>query len=61
MNFVEIIVVVAVALVIGLATVYIVKEKRKGKKCIGCPYVTECMKCSCTPCKSNEKSADIDE
>lgn len=55
MNAVEIIVTVSLALVVAAAVVYIVKEKRKGKKCIGCPYSSECMKCSCTPCKTNSK------
>ena len=27
---------------VGLAVWYIVKEKKKGKKCIGCPYAKQC-------------------
>ncbi|MBQ7118790.1 MAG: FeoB-associated Cys-rich membrane protein [Oscillospiraceae bacterium] len=33
----DIIIIAAVVAVIGLATLYIIKEKKKGKKCIGCP------------------------
>ncbi len=40
---VETYIVVAVVLVIvGLAVWYIVKEKKKGTKCIGCPYAKQC-------------------
>ena len=42
MNPVEIIAVIAIALVIGGAVAYIVKEKKRGSKCIGCPYAKEC-------------------
>ncbi len=30
------------ALIIGGALFYIIKAKRKGVKCIGCPYGKEC-------------------
>ena len=42
MNPVEIIDVIAIVLVIGGAVDYIIKEKKSGKKCIGCPYAKEC-------------------
>lgn len=31
-----------IALVVGGAVAYIVKAKRKGQKCIGCPYEKSC-------------------
>ena len=34
-------------LIIGLVIFYIVREKKKGKACIGCPYAEGCTKCSC--------------
>ena len=44
-----IIAVIALAAVIFFAVRYIVKEKKKGNKCVGCPYVGECCKYSgCT-------------
>jgi len=41
-----------IVLIIGLAVFYIVKEKKKGKKCIGCPMSGCCSKA----CSSNKKS-----
>lgn len=32
-----------ILLILGLAVFYIIKEKKKGKKCIGCP--DGCSKC----------------
>ena len=43
-------IVIAVILVIlGCAIGYIVKAKKKGVKCVGCPYAETCGKenCSC--------------
>lgn len=38
-NIIANIIIIAVLVVlVGLAIFYIVKEKKKGKKCIGCPY-----------------------
>jgi len=33
---------IIILVVVGLATYYIIKEKKAGKKCIGCPYSSEC-------------------
>ena len=38
----NVIVIVVLAVVIGLAVRYVYKEKKKGKKCIGCPYGDSC-------------------
>jgi len=35
-----------ILLIVGLATWYIIREKKKGKKCIGCPE-------GCCPSKQN--------
>lgn len=32
--------------VVGAAVWYIIKEKKKGRKCIGCPY-SGCASCHC--------------
>ncbi len=48
-----IIAVIALAAVIFFAVRYIVREKKKGNKCVGCPYAGEC-------CKYSELSALID-
>ncbi len=48
MEPIEIIAIIAIVLIVGSAVLYIVKEKKKGKKCIGCPYAASCSKnCSC--------------
>lgn len=38
----NIIVIAILAIIVALAGGYIYKEKKKGKKCIGCPYSGEC-------------------
>ena len=45
----NVIVVAILAVIVVAAVLYIVKEKKSGKKCIGCPYATQCgaKKCSC--------------
>ena len=55
MGFSEILVILAVVLIVGGAVFYIVKEKKKGKRCIGCPYAHSCSKCSCGEDKKEEK------
>ena len=37
MNIKDLIVVFIVAVVLGLAVFYIIRQKKKGVKCIGCP------------------------
>jgi len=39
-----IIAVIALILIVFGAVTYIVKEKKKGNKCIGCPYAGSCTK-----------------
>jgi hypothetical protein len=40
-------------LAVGIAIFYIVKAKKSGKKCIGCPYADSCGKSGgCSGCKS---------
>ena len=36
------IVIAILCIIIGCAIAYIIKEKKKGVKCIGCPYAKEC-------------------
>ena len=48
-----IIVIAVLVLIIGGAAAYIIKEKKSGTKCIGCPYSKECSshknggRCNC--------------
>lgn len=47
MKPIEIIAIAAVTLIVGGAIAYIIKAKKAGKKCIGCPYADKCKSCSC--------------
>ena len=50
MNLTDYLVIAAVLLIVGLAVFYIIKEKKRGRKCIGCPYGSSCPKngaCHC--------------
>ena len=54
----NLIVLAVIILIMGLAIAYIVKEKKKGVKCVGCPAATECAKkraATANGCPSNEK------
>lgn len=44
----DIILIAVIAIVVGLAFLYIRRQKKKGSKCIGCPYGSAC-------CKNTEK------
>jgi hypothetical protein len=44
MNMSTVIAVIALVLVVCFAVRYIVKEKKKGTKCIGCPMAGQCEK-----------------
>ena len=46
MNLATVIALLALIVVVGLALRYIIKEKKKGNKCVGCPYAGECTKYS---------------
>ena len=40
----DLIIIAIVVIVVGIASWYMIKEKKKGKKCIGCPYNSCCNK-----------------
>ncbi len=44
MNLATAIAVIVLVLIISLAVAYIVREKRRGVKCIGCPFADSCTK-----------------
>ena len=50
MNPIEIIAIIAIVLIVGGAVAYIIKAKKSGKRCIGCPD-------SCCHCKGGEANA----
>ncbi len=43
-----------ILLIIGGATWYVIKAKKSGKKCIGCPSGGNCGKCGCSCGESKE-------
>lgn len=45
--FKDIVVVVVLALILGLSMTYIIKKKKQGVKCIGCPNAQSCAKKTC--------------
>ena len=49
----NIIILLVVGMIVGAAAGYIWKEKRKGVKCVGCPYASGCGG-NCSGCKSQE-------
>lgn len=51
-----IIAIALVVLIIGGALAYIIKSKKSGKKCIGCPYSASCGgTCGCSSKKEDKK------
>ena len=44
MNIITVMAVLALAAVIFFAVRYLVREKKRGSKCVGCPYAGECCK-----------------
>ncbi|MBR5579526.1 MAG: FeoB-associated Cys-rich membrane protein [Lachnospiraceae bacterium] len=40
----DLILVLIIVLILAVAITFIVKEKKKGNKCIGCPYSCNCHK-----------------
>ncbi|MBQ8345524.1 MAG: FeoB-associated Cys-rich membrane protein [Clostridia bacterium] len=57
MNPSDIIAIVVIVLIIGAATAYIIKAKKSGKQCIGCPDSCSChAKDGKSTCHSREGS-----
>jgi hypothetical protein len=44
MQLIDYIVIAVIVLIVGGATAYIIKAKKSGKKCIGCPDSGSCSK-----------------
>lgn len=55
MTFADIVIIILVLALVGVATFYIRKEKKKGH-CVGCPYAKECAaKRAGRSCSSQDK------
>ena len=57
----EVIAIAAIALIIGGAVFYIIKAKKSGKKCIGCPDGCSCSGKSCCACGQQESESEDEE
>lgn len=53
MELIDFIVIGIIAVIVGGAVAYIIKAKKSGKKCIGCPYADSCRLRSCCSTKQN--------
>ena len=48
MTTTDIVVLLVIAFAVGGAILYILRAKKSGQKCVGCPYSKECgNNCSC--------------
>ena len=43
----SIIPIIIIAVIVGLAVTYIIRAKKSGQKCIGCPYSDSCSAKEC--------------
>ena len=41
-----IIVILILAMILGGAAAYLIRSKKQGRKCVGCPYGGNCGRCS---------------
>ena len=58
MNVGEWIAVVAIVLIVGLAVAYLIRAKKRGQTCVGCPYASTCTKgkCGCAPSGEDDQT-----
>lgn len=63
MGPIDIIAILLIVLTVGGALIYIIRAKRRGDKCIGCPYAKQCGgRCGCHVFVSdNDDGNDADE
>ena len=57
MTITDIAVIAIVAVIIGLAALYVYKAKKSGAKCIGCPHSASCPSCNSKETECNCNSA----
>ena len=58
MNPIDIVLIIVISMIIGLAVIYIINAKKNGQKCIGCPHSKTCSKINnennCCSCNDKE-------
>ena len=47
---INILIILIVLAILALCIGYIIREKKRGSKCIGCPYAKACAKKHCGEC-----------
>ncbi len=47
MNIGDYIALIIIAVIVLSAIIYIISQKKKGVKCIGCSHANKCNSCSC--------------
>lgn len=52
--YTDVIAIIVISLIIILVSIYIIKAKKKGQKCIGCPYSKTCKRNCCN--SNNDES-----
>ena len=57
MEFADIIAIILIAAILGGAIAYIVMAKKRGQKCIGCPYSDSCHR-GCASCNTHKGKKD---
>lgn len=55
MDLPEIIALIVILLAVGGASLYIILAKKKGQKCIGCPFANQCQKNNKKNCNNPKK------
>lgn len=56
----DVIAIILIVLIIGAAIFYIVKAKKRGQKCIGCPYSKTCNSKNTSPHSCQNKTNNTD-
>lgn len=51
----DLIPILLIVLIIGAASFYIIRSKKRGQKCIGCPYAKTCKSKNC--CSKNNSNS----
>ena len=57
----DIIIIAVLAIILCGAIAYMIKTKKSGKKCIGCPYGSSCTGDGCSSCRGKEKDGEKKE
>ena len=47
MKPIDYVILAVLAVIVGLVIFYIVRSKKSGAKCIGCPHSKTCSSCNC--------------